>query len=212
MATDAIRAQNLRSGVRVEIVTVAWMVVEAVVAIGSGILARSVLLTAFGFDSVVELISGGVLLWRLRTEARGLDHEAVEGVERRAGRAAVVLLVLLCVYLVGVSLLGALTRLEPERSLPGIAIAAASVVVMPVLSWRKRRIAERIRSGALRADAAESITCAYMAGVVLLGVALNATFGWWWAEYAAAIPFLWWLVGETREAFESARGRCWFRR
>ena len=141
------------------------MAVESVVAIGSGVLAGSILLTAFGFDSVIELISAGVLLRRLRAEAhQALDAEELDRVERRASRISAVLLALLCLYVLGSALLGLVTRLEPERSLSGLAVSAAALLVMPLLGWRKRVIAERIGRRALRADAAESITCAYMAG------------------------------------------------
>ena len=94
---DVMPGKNdaLRSGVRAEIVTIVWMIVEAGVAVGSGIAARSVLLTAFGIDSVIELLSGGVLLWRLRAEVRG---ESTESAERRAGWLSAVLLLLLCLH------------------------------------------------------------------------------------------------------------------
>jgi len=201
------KAMDLRAGVRIEAVTVAWMVVEAALAIGSGVLARSALLTAFGIDSLIELISGSVLLWRLLSELRGGDAEAAEQLERRAAQISAVLLVLLCVYIVVTVAFGLITRTEPEKSWVGTGVSFGAVLVMPLLARSKRRIAERIGSPALRADAAESITCAYMAGAVLAGVVLNAVLGWWWAEYVAALGFLFWLFGETREAFEAARGQ-----
>ncbi|MDE3074922.1 MAG: cation transporter [Chloroflexota bacterium] len=142
-------------------------------------------------------------------EARqAFDDEELDRAERRASRISAVLLVLLSLYVVGSSLVGLVVRVKPERSFSGLAVSAAALLVMPMLGWRKRVIAERIGSRALRADAAESITCAYMAGAVVLGVALHAAFGWWWVQYAAALPFLWWLVGETREAIEAARGKA----
>src|SRR5450756_1395798 len=94
------RRAAVRVGVRLEVLTVAWMAFEAVLAIGAGIAARSVLVTAFGFDSVIELLSGVTLLWRLSSEARGSGPPHMEGIERRATQISAALLVLLCTYLV----------------------------------------------------------------------------------------------------------------
>ena len=181
------------------------MAVEAVLAIGAGIVARSVLLTAFGFDSVIELISGGTLLWRLSSEARGAGGERLETVERRATRISAVLLVLLCAYVVLVGLAGLVSRLRPEASVLGVGVAGAAVLVMPLLAWRKGRANLVIGSPALRADIAETITCAYLAAATLVGAGLNLIAGWWWAEYAAALVLLVFIAMETKEAIESAR-------
>jgi divalent metal cation (Fe/Co/Zn/Cd) transporter len=199
------RREAVGVGVRLELVTVAWMAVEAALAIGAGIAARSVLLTAFGLDSVIELISGGTLLWRLSAEARGASSKRMEIVERRAIRISAVLLALLCAYLVLVGLAGLVARLRPEGSALGVGVAAAAVVVMPFLAWRKRRANMTIQSPALRADIAETITCAYMAAATLAGAGLNLVAGWWWAEYAAALVLLAFIAMETREAVEAAR-------
>jgi divalent metal cation (Fe/Co/Zn/Cd) transporter len=199
------RQEAVRVGVRLELVTVVWMAAEAVLAIGAGIAARSVLLTAFGFDSVIELISGGTLLWRLSSEARGASSERMETVERRATRVSAVLLVLLCAYVAFVGIAGLVSRLRPEGSALGVAVAAAAVLVMPLLAWRKRRANLVIGSPALRADIAETITCAYLAAATLVGAGLNLVAGWWWAEYAAALVLLVFIAMETKEAIESAR-------
>ena len=182
------------------------MAVEAVLAIGAGIAARSVLLSAFGFDSVIELSSGAILLWRLSSEARGSHASNLEAVERRATLISAALLALLCAYLVFVGLGGILLQLHPSGSLLGVAVTAVAVIAMPVLAWRKRRVNLVIGSPALRADIAETVTCAYMAAATLAGSALNLAFGWWWAEYAAALALLVFVVMETREAIEAARG------
>ncbi len=199
------RDRAIRAGVRVELATVAWMVVEAVVAIGAGVLARSVLLTAFGIDSVVELVSGGVLLWRLTAEARGGSLERVERAENRAAWVTGLALALLCVYVVASAVAGLIAHGRPATSPVGLALSVAALVVMPILAWRKRGIAARIDSAALRGDAACSTTCAYMAATLLVGLALNAAWGWWWAEDVAALCFLYWLVSEAREALQGAR-------
>jgi divalent metal cation (Fe/Co/Zn/Cd) transporter len=200
------RVAAVRAGVRLEILTVAWMAAEAALAIGAGIAARSVLLTAFGFDSVIELLSGGTLLWRLSSEARGAPQARMETIERLATVISAVLLVLLSAYLVLVGLGGLVARLHPEGSALGVAVAAAAVIVMPLLAWRKLRANAVIGSAALRADIAETITCAYMAAATLAGAGLNLLFGLWWAEYAAAVALLVFIVMETKEAVEAARG------
>ena len=205
MGVNVSRAKHVRRGIRVEVFTVMWMVIEAVVSIGAGLLAGSFLLTAFGLDSVIELVSGAILLWRLVAEAREGDTARVERAEHLATWIVAILLTLLCLYVFITSLYGLLTRSKPESSHIGILISLAAVIVMPWLGITKRRIAKQIDSGALRGDAASSLTCAYMAATVLIGLVLNALFHWWWAEYVAAFVFLFWLVRETLEAFEEAR-------
>src|SRR5438270_12542119 len=198
------RDRALETGIRLETITVAWMLVEAVVAIGAGIAARSVLLTAFGTDSVIELLSGATLLWRLRTEARG-HEQAGEALERSATRISAALLILLCVYVAVTSLAGLLLQWRPDRSWVGMAVAAAAVVAMPWLAARKRRANVVLQSPALRADIAESATCAYLAAVTLVGLGVDIITGWWWVEYVAALLLLRWLIPEAREAIEAAR-------
>jgi divalent metal cation (Fe/Co/Zn/Cd) transporter len=199
------RRAALRSGVRLEVVTVVWMALEALLAIGAGIVARSVLLTAFGFDSVIELLSGLTLLWRLSSEVRGSGTSRIEAMERRATRISAALLVLLCAYVVLVGVGGLLARLHPDASALGVAVSASAVIAMPILAWRKRRANVSIGSPALRADIAETITCAYMAAATLAGVGLNLIAGWWWAEYVAALALLVFIGMETKEAVEAAR-------
>ena len=205
MATDLARSNALRLGVRLEAITVGWMAVEAALAIGAGVVARSVLLTAFGVDSLIELLSGATLLWRLSAEARGRDETRVAAVESQAVWISAILLVLLCAYVAASSLVGVVFRIAPERSWLGLAVSGAAVVVMPWLAAKKRAANRTIQSGALRADIAESITCAYLAAVTLVGVAINALTGWWWIEYVAAIALLIWLIPEAREALEAWR-------
>jgi divalent metal cation (Fe/Co/Zn/Cd) transporter len=199
------RSRFVRAGIAVEIVTVVWMCAEAALALGAGLAARSVLLTAFGLDSVIELVTGGVLLWRLVVEARNGPLDRVERAERRAAWVVGIGLILLCVYIVVTSALGLLTQTRAESSPLGIAVAGVAIVGMPLLAWRKRAIANALDSSALRGDAACSVTCAYMAGALLVGLLLNALFGWWWADSLAALGLLYWLIPEAREALEGAR-------
>ncbi len=176
MGIPTSRATNVQQGIRIEVFTILWMVVEAVVSIGAGVLAGSALLTAFGIDSLIELVSGGILLWRLRVEAQGKDIEQVERAERQAAWVVGISLALLCLYVLFTALYGLLTGAKSESSLVGIGISVAAIIVMPWLAVTKRRIAEHIDSRALRGDAASSLTCAYMAGTVLLGLVLNTLF------------------------------------
>jgi len=199
------RSQAVRAGVRVEQLTIGWMTIEAIVALTAGLLARSVLLTAFGIDSVIELVTGGVLLWRLSTEARGGSLERVERAENRAAWVTGIGLVLLCAYIIGSAGVGLWTQSRPESAPAGIVLALVAVVGMPLLARRKRVIAARIDSAALRGDAACSMTCAYMAATLLVGLVLTAAFGWWWADSVAALGFLYWLQHEAREALNGAR-------
>jgi divalent metal cation (Fe/Co/Zn/Cd) transporter len=197
---------DVQRGVWLAAVTVAWMVAEAALALGAGIVAHSLLLVAFGLDSVIELISGAVLLWRLLVEARGGDRERVERAERRATWIVAVALGGLCVYVLVTAGYGLFARAQPASSPVGIGVSLAAAVVMPLLALAKRRVATRIGSEALKGDAASSLTCGYMAATVLVGLVLDALLGWWWAEDVAALVFLVWLLGETREAFDDARG------
>jgi divalent metal cation (Fe/Co/Zn/Cd) transporter len=191
MAAPAMtRASAARRGVLLEAASVAWMVVEAILAIGAGIAARSVLLTAFGFDSVIEFLSASLLLWRLSSEAREVNTARLELVEVRATKVSAALLVALCLYV---------------ASLLGLSVAIAAVVVMPTLALGKRATNRVLESAALKADIAETTVCAYMAATVVLGIGVNRLAGWWWAEYVAAVLLLFWLVRETREAVEAAR-------
>ena len=187
---DIARAAALRQGVRLEWVTIAWMLVEAVIAVGAGIAARSVLLTAFGLDSVVELLSGIVVLRRLLGRAE----------EEISTRISAVLLVLLCVYVMLFSIGGLVLRVMPEGSILGIAVSAVAIVAMPLLAGAKRRVNRVLESPSLRADIAESISCAYLAAATLAGLVVSMATGWWWVQYIAALGLLVWLIPEALEA------------
>ena len=199
------RTGQLRLGVRIELVTIIWMTIEASIAIVTGFATHSVSLQGFGIDSIIELISGGVLLWRLRVEQRGGTTGVVERAERRAAWITAISLFALAVYIVGDSAFAFLTRSRPEASWWGIGLAIAATIIMPLL-WRgKLRVARRIESAALKADAMCSITCAYMAITLLIGLLLNKFFGWWWADPLAALALVYFIVKEGREALHEAR-------
>lgn len=205
MNAEAARNGALREGIALEIASVVWMVLEAAVAIGAGVAARSALLTGFGLDSVIELLSAGLLLWRLTAGARSEDLDRVERMEQRAARLATLLLVLLALYLVVSSVFGLVIRFEPQNSWLGLLVAALAVVIMPALGWRKRVVAGTLHSAALRADAVESMACAYLALATLLGVGASVVLGWWWAEYVAALVLAVLVLREAREAFAESR-------
>jgi divalent metal cation (Fe/Co/Zn/Cd) transporter len=180
----------LIKGIQIETISIVWMVIEAIVSIGAGIAACSALLTAFGIDSVIELVTAGALIWRLYKEVGNNDIQEVAKAERVAHWVVAIALALLCLYVLGTSLYGLVGHIQPENSIPGIGISLLAVIGMPFLAWQKKRIAKEINSPALAGDAACSIVCAYMAGTVLVGLVPNYLFRWWWAEHVAGLLFL----------------------
>jgi divalent metal cation (Fe/Co/Zn/Cd) transporter len=198
-------AGQVRLGIWIEVVTIAWMTVEASVAIIVGYMTRSVSLQGFGIDSVIELIAGSILLWRLLVEQRGGTTDAIEQAERRAAWVTALSLFALAIYIVGDSAFASITQSRPEASWWGIGLAIAAAIFMPVLWQGKLRVARRIGSAALKADAACSATCAYMSFTLLAGLLLNRLFGWWWADPLAALVLVYFIVRAGREALHEAR-------
>jgi divalent metal cation (Fe/Co/Zn/Cd) transporter len=145
------------------------------------------------------------LLWRLATEARDGAVARIEQAERRAAWATGIALVALCIYVVVTTALGLLTHGRAEGSTVGILLAISALAIMPLLARSKRTLADQIGSAALRGDAACSVTCAYMAATLLVGLLLTTAFGWWWADSATALALLYWLIPKAREALEGAR-------
>jgi len=203
--TQERRAKQVRLGIWIELVTIVWMVIEASVALITGFLTHSVSLQGFGIDSIIELIAGSILLWRLTIEQRGGSIETVEQAERRAAWVTAISLFALAVYIVGDSALALLTQNRSQPSWWGIGLAIAAAIVMPLLWQGKLRIAKRIGSAALKADAACSVTCAYMSITLLIGLTLNGLLGWWWADPLAALALVYFIVREGREALHEAR-------
>ena len=203
MSRDLGREAALRQGITLEGVTVGYNALEGLVAIAAGITAGSVALTGFGIDSVIEVTSGALLWWRLRAEL-GLAPLGPT-VERRAARGAGFLLLALGVYIVTDSVRVLVTGSRPESSLIGIVLTAISLIVMPLLARGKLRVAASLGSRALRADAHETIVCAWLSATTLLGLGLNAVLGWWWADPVAALAMLPLIV---REGLEALRGEA----
>jgi len=193
------RSQYLQRGIVLEYLTVGWNIVEGVVAVLSGAVSGSIALLGFGIDSFIETSSGAVLLWRLRAEHRG--HEAAQ-LERKAQRLVGISFLVLAVYVAFDSLKSLMQREAPERSLVGIGIAIASLLVMPWLAHAKRRAAGALNSGALRADSRQTSICAYLAVILLAGLLLNGVLGWWWADPIAALCMLPIILKEGRDALQ----------
>lgn len=179
--------------------TVGYNALEGLVAIAAGIAAGSVALTGFGIDSVIEVTSGTVLWWRLRAELGSAPLGP--SVERRAARVAGFLLLVLGVYIITDSVRVLVTGSRPESSPIGIALTALSLIVMPLLARGKLRVAASLGSRALRADAHETIVCAWLSATTLVGLGLNALLGWWWADPVAALAMLPLIVREGLEAW-----------
>lgn len=179
--------------------TMAYNILEAVIALWSGAVADSVALLGFGFDSAIETAAAAVLLWRLWVEARGADAETIERTEHRVHRFVGGTFLALAVYVTAQSGWTLWTADAPDESLVGIVLAAASLVIMPLVSWGKLRAARELGSAALRAEAKETLACSYLSFALLLGLVANAAAGWWWADPAAALLMVPWLVKEGRE-------------
>jgi divalent metal cation (Fe/Co/Zn/Cd) transporter len=205
--STATHAGSVKRGVRIEIVSLIWMVIEAAVAIGSGIIAHSLSLVAFGADSIIELIAGGVLLWRLTVEAQGASLARVKRAEKTSSWVVGIALLLLAVYILVASIDKLVTHQGAESTYLGIGLAVASGIIMPYLSRAKKHIGADIGSQALRADGACSIVCAYMAWTVLAGAVFNAILGWWWIDSIASLALVYFVVKEGWESVQEARGK-----
>ena len=188
-----------RRAVRLEQFSIAWMLIEAAVAVAAGIVAGSLALTSFGFDSVVELVSATLVLGRLRAELTG--GRANVQAERRVLRVIAVTFFALAAYVIIGSGIDLATRAYPERSPIGIGLTVAALLVMPLLGWRKRRVGTSLRNPLVLADAAETILCATLAATTLLGLVLFAALSWWWADPAAALAVACFAIREGREAW-----------
>jgi len=197
---NASRRRLVARGRRLELFTIAYNSLEALIAIVAGLFAGSVALIGFGFDSVIEVTSGIALLWRLRAE---MDEERRERVEAITLRIVGVLFLALAAYVSYDSITSFLYRQSPDESMPGILLAAASLVVMPLLARAKRKVARGLMSGAMSADAKQTELCTYLSAILLGGLLLNALFGWWWADPLAAlvmVPII------AKEGVEALRG------
>ena len=194
------RAALVRRGLWLNWVTIAYNALEAVVSLVAGLLAGSVALVGFGFDSVIELTASGAAQWRLRTD---LDVKRRVHVERITLRIVGWCFIALGAYVAYESTSTLWGRARPDRSLAGIVILSASVMVMPLLARAKHRVANAMSSRILTSEATQTSLCAYLSAIALVGVMLNALFGWWWADPVAALAMVPIIV---REGIDGLRG------
>jgi divalent metal cation (Fe/Co/Zn/Cd) transporter len=183
--------------------TMAYNVLEGVVAVWAGLEASSIALVGFGLDSFIECAAAAALFWRLGIEARGADPETIERGEGRVYRVVGGTFLALALYVL-IQVGWTLWHQEAvSESRIGIILAVASLIVMPLVSWGKLHTANAIGSAALRAEAKETLACSYLSFTLLLGLLANAVAGWWWADPIAAVLMMPWLV---KEGLEGVRG------
>ena len=194
------RAGLIKRGRRLEYFTIAYNSLEGLAAVIAGLMAGSIALVGFGFDSLIEVTSGTALLWRLHLDADESRRERVEAVTLRI---VGVLFLVLAAYVSYDSIKSLIWREQPRESIPGIILAIASVVVMPLLVRAKRKVARDINSRALMADSKQTELCTYLSAILLAGLLLNALVGWWWADPVAALIMVPIIV---KEGIEGLRG------
>jgi len=198
-SSEAARAEEVRRGRTLERLTIGWNLFEGLVAVVAGAAAGSIALVGFGLDSVIEVSSGAALLWRLHADA----PEKRERAERVSLKIVGLSFIALAAYVAFDAVKALVAGEPPEASYVGIALAASSLVVMPLLARAKRRVALRIGSRAMQADSRQTDICAYLSAILLGGLILNALLGWWWADPLAALlmtPLI------AREGVEALRG------
>jgi divalent metal cation (Fe/Co/Zn/Cd) transporter len=195
------RTRAIKLGRTLQCLTIAWNSAECLVALTAGFVAGSIALVGFGFDSAVEVTSSLAALWRLRRDA---DEAGREAAERRTLRIIGLCFLLLAAYVLCDAAIVLIERQPPDHSRVGIVLAALSMIVMPLLVRSKRRIATRLGSGALEAEARQTQVCAYLSAVLLAGLGLNAGLGWWWSDPVAGlvmVPLI------ANEGWQALRGR-----
>jgi cation diffusion facilitator family transporter len=190
-----------------EWLTTLWNIAEAVVAIGSGAVAGSTALVAFGVDSLIEVSSALVVMWRLFAAGPEADLEKAEHIDRRAHFLVGITFFILAAYVAVDASLALTNRVPPESSRVGMALAAASLIAMPTLAYAKQRTGRQMGSKALEADARETWLCAYLSAALLIGLGLNARFGWWWADPIAGLAMAPFILWQGRSAIREARSR-----
>lgn len=197
--TNAETLRQTQKGRNLEYLTIGWNSLEAVAAIGAGFLAGSIALVGFGFDSVIESLSGAVLLWRLFSG----EHR-----EKAALRLVGASFIILAAYVGFDAVKSLMYRESPETTYLGIAIAALSLVVMPILARSKRNVAKQLNSRAMLADSRQTNLCAYLSAILLGGLLLNTFFGLWWSDSVAALVMLPIIVKEGIEGLKGEICEC----
>jgi divalent metal cation (Fe/Co/Zn/Cd) transporter len=199
--TESDRATLVKKGRRLATFTIVWNSFEGLIAIASGIIAASIALVGFGFDSGIEVLSGLIMWVRLSLDANEARREKIENISHRLVGVS---FLILSAY-VGFDSISMLLNHEPPRkSVIGIALAVLSLIVMPWLANQKRKVAAAINSRSLAADAKQTDFCVYLSGILLAGLLLNSLFGWWWADPISAmlmVPII------AKEGWEGVRGK-----
>jgi divalent metal cation (Fe/Co/Zn/Cd) transporter len=196
------RVEVVRRGRHLEYFTIAWNSLEGLVAVVAGAIAGSISLVGFGIDSFIEVTSGSVLLWRMSVDA---DVQRRERNERHALKIVGACFLALATYISYESVMDLWSKKAPEHSIPGIVLACVSLIVMPLLSRAKRNVGSALGSAAMHADAKQTEFCTYLSGILLAGLLLNAFFGLWWADPAAAlimVPII------AKEGIEGLQGKA----
>ena len=199
METALERQAVAQRGKRLEYFTIAWNSLEGLVAVIAGALAGSISLVGFGIDSFIEVTSGTVLLWRMAVDA---DVRRRERNEQLSLRIVGVCFLALAAYVGYESISDLVSRKASEHSIPGIVLACVSLVVMPLLSRAKKKVANELGSSAMHADAKQTDFCVYLSVILLLGLVLNAALGWWWADPTAALLMVPLIAKEGVEAMK----------
>ena len=194
-----------RRGLWLEVFTVAWNVVEAVVAVGVGIAVGSVALVGFGVDSGIEVISAVALLWRLLKAGPHASVPEESAAERKALYLVAATFFLLALYILYEAVGALISGEEPESSTVALVLSVVSLLIMPVLAYLKGRTGREMGSRALVADSVETWVCAYLSVALLAAVGLNAAFGWWWADPIGALAMLPVILWQGWETLEEAR-------
>jgi divalent metal cation (Fe/Co/Zn/Cd) transporter len=179
-----IREAAVHRGKRLEYFTITWNSLEGLIGIGAGTVAGSISLVGFGIDSLIEVTSGATLLWRMSVDA---DAARRERNERLSLRIVGVCFLGLALYVASEAAVDLGRNAAPERSIPGIMLAVFSLIVMPILSRAKKRVGKVLGSAAMKADARQTDFCVYLSAILLVGLVLNATVRWWWADPVAAL-------------------------
>lgn len=200
------RPELLRRALGLEYLTIGWNIVEGIVSVAFALAAGSIALLGFGIDSFVETASGAILLWRLYAERHARDREEVERLDRRAHKLVGLSLFLLAGYIFVEAAKALISRDHPAPTLAGIIITGISMVAMWWLARAKRRTAAALASRAMEADSFQTTACWWLSLITLVGIALNAALGWWWADPVAALGMTYFLVAEGREAWRG--GDC----
>lgn len=198
------RVIMIRRGRSLEYITIIWNLLEGVVSVGAGFWSGSIALIGFGYDSFIESLSGGAMLWRLHLD----NPERRDRAEAIALRLVGVSFLLLAVYVAVDAIKSLIQREPPDVTYVGIAIATVSLVFMPLLARAKRKVAATINSRAMKADAKQTDICAYLSAILLGGLILNALAGWWWADPIAALVMAPVIAREGVEALRGEHCEC----